>query len=1162
MAQRILTAKRGCLILFLLIFLISLIPVIYTRDRLPIGGDVFIPLQSKGIEKYLYQWNAVQNGQYFSLNYFPFYFFYEICEFFNLNIYQISSILLFSLTFIAGLGIYKLVKLFFPHKPFYFYLISIISYLFSPALLVGWVFNFVYSSSPLFIYFVFKILKFKKVMVKDIVFISLLLFFLSLDLPNPKYIFYMGVFSLVSILCALFLRIISFKFILNNLFKLILFFLLSLWLFLPLFYFVSNYSPESYVVTVKPDSITAEMADYGYTTPLKMIRLHHDNINIDSPLKEKYNSNLIIGIFSYLPIALIVLGLLIVKNRYYLILSFLCLIFLFFAVGPNKPFGFVYEILVLRIKYLAFLRTTSGAVFFLSIFYSVLLAFVLDTFARRFKALFPLLLVVILIVSYPFINGDAYRNRKYNSYSDNTQFGYQIPKDYYEIENDLDLFKRDIKILYLAEDFSYISTKWGFFGFPIYNFLYNSNNLDLKRVFSNLANHNVGFLYQDKSLLDNIGKQGEDLLADNEKNSVLVKETDLVELRKVKDEYFLPHFYVPQSLIYSSGEAGVLHDIVGFKDYEIRSGIYLAEKSSEETENTDGVQRELIERADEFYVEAKLQNQADANYLGKLDFEKNGVPFPYVRHNPGSLWYPLVLKKEKLQEWRARKDKKKLIEIKLYFSGKRISEFEKFAEDGDEILITSVVNAYQEKMEGAIEEIRRLGNYDPGEFKKQIIKLRAHLEVHKEKIGELLNYELEDWRETFNKLDDKIKDLEGKSDFKNLEYSLEIPKEEEYEIFLENREITTPISKPGKLETWIIEVGREIVSSESAQVENDAWIDLGKRVFKAGKHDLVLRLPESENLVGNDWKKKDPITVKEDEVRLHSQGFFPEAGNLFFQEIQNWQPGGLYHLSFDYKTEGGILGIGILEERKIYDEKKEEIKKEKILAKELKTSRSEDFGDWERFEAVLAADSNSLSAEIYFYNIAGLSEETTIKFRHMRIYQIIQPKIILRSKMTKPDKILATPKITFLKINATKYLVKVEGAKEPYTLVFSESYHQGWKAYLSKNQKDYEEIVASYFEKEIQEGTHRNVFLDRNSFETWGEKQIAQDRHYLVNSYANSWYITPSDVDGQKDYEIIVEFWPQQIFYISLGISLATLLGCLGYLGYDFVKKKNLNGKN
>jgi hypothetical protein len=38
---------------------------------------------------------------------------------------------------------------------------------------------------------------------------------------------------------------------------------------------------------------------------------------------------------------------------------------------------------------------------------------------------------------------------------------------------------------------------------------------------------------------------------------------------------------------------------------------------------------------------------------------------------------------------------------------------------------------------------------------------------------------------------------------------------------------------------------------------------------------------------------------------------------------------------------------------------------------------------------------------------------------------------------------------------------------------------------------------------------------------------------------------------------MVVEFWPQRLFYVGAGISLTTLLACLGYLAYDWRKKRS-----
>ena len=42
----------------------------------------------------------------------------------------------------------------------------------------------------------------------------------------------------------------------------------------------------------------------------------------------------------------------------------------------------------------------------------------------------------------------------------------------------------------------------------------------------------------------------------------------------------------------------------------------------------------------------------------------------------------------------------------------------------------------------------------------------------------------------------------------------------------------------------------------------------------------------------------------------------------------------------------------------------------------------------------------------------------------------------------------------------------------------------------------------------------------------------------------------------QKKESPVIEFFPQRWFYLGLLISGTTLLACLGYLGYDFFRRR------
>jgi hypothetical protein len=101
--------------------------------------------------------------------------------------------------------------------------------------------------------------------------------------------------------------------------------------------------------------------------------------------------------------------------------------------------------------------------------------------------------------------------------------------------------------------------------------------------------------------------------------------------------------------------------------------------------------------------------------------------------------------------------------------------------------------------------------------------------------------------------------------------------------------------------------------------------------------------------------------------------------------------------------------------------------------------------------------------------------------------------------------------LTYEKADPTKYIVHINASK-PFFLVFSESYHKDWVAYVN------------------------------------GE-QLPNDQHFMANGYANAWYINKTG-----SYEIVLEFWPQRLFYIGATISIVTFFFCTLYLTKDRVK--------
>jgi hypothetical protein len=196
------------------------------------------------------------------------------------------------------------------------------------------------------------------------------------------------------------------------------------------------------------------------------------------------------------------------------------------------------------------------------------------------------------------------------------------------------------------------------------------------------------------------------------------------------------------------------------------------------------------------------------------------------------------------------------------------------------------------------------------------------------------------------------------------------------------------------------------------------------------------------------------------------------------------------------------------------------------------------------------------------------------------------------------------PKIEFKKISSTKYRIRIHNATSPFLLVFSESFYDEWKLYamnytrqsikvssfkenLSTNDTDIANLaeVDNFIENGLITSLNYNDILKKNPicinvlnlynsnynnfisrnykgsiennnlpdgaiYETWFKESL--DNHLLANGYANSWVIDPGSVwmnkhigtknqDGSYDFEVILEYWPQQIFYIALMFSILTL---------------------
>lgn len=106
-------------------------------------------------------------------------------------------------------------------------------------------------------------------------------------------------------------------------------------------------------------------------------------------------------------------------------------------------------------------------------------------------------------------------------------------------------------------------------------------------------------------------------------------------------------------------------------------------------------------------------------------------------------------------------------------------------------------------------------------------------------------------------------------------------------------------------------------------------------------------------------------------------------------------------------------------------------------------------------------------------------------------------------------------KTEFIKINPTRYSVRITGAPRQYFLAFLERFDSGWKVYGPRQNSD-------------------------------------EKNHYLANGFANAWLINSDNLAGNRDYNLVIEYRPQ--IYFQWLLTLLIVVSGLSslYLIYRF----------
>lgn len=831
------------------------------------------------------------------------------------------------------------------------------------------------------------------------------------------------------------------------------------------------------------------------------------------PYADLYDAPLLLILSFLIPVLSFLAVALKPKDKKVLFFGFLALVGIFLAKGGAAPFGFVYKWMYENIPFFWIFREPFAKFTPITLFsYSVLLGFTSDIVYQKIKNnkklkeinfsllshIFPVLLILIIFfVSFPLFTGEAvwsYWNGSQRS------LHIKVPDYWYKMGDFLRNTDKNSKVLL---------TPKGGYGLA-YNWEQGFSTADAPAVIL-LDNPTVRFLPESYTA-DKVANHLYSFIGPNNNNSnnnwflnyltilnirYILQQNDLDWKFAFKDTYspaIMKNFLQQQNGISLLKSFGKL-DLYKVDDKEYLPAVYVPNNSIYTNTNLDN------------FFEINNLITKDIRQQIFLDNSKVEKDNKEVISNINSYLLEGELK-GRIQEEELGESTSKVVVPNTYARNKPGSLSYKFLlkkeqsdllnKRKDPVKLFETFVFYASKRIDEILLYKDSSNYLIDNYKNKIdsiLKILQDFKINKPK--EVLSYLV--------KTEGTIKIHQLKLESLNVGEVEKQKIEDTFNDYLSKIEELKP-----KHDFSNLEYNFDVVKEGEYEIvlkDGDKSVDLGKRSYNIGPQKIVLPINQiGENLVGPNMKLKE---------------YLPDT---------------LYRISIiNYKSEGKRGSISLSEG-----------KLGRLFDVTIPMTKSGD-GNYKKFEMFFKSSPNGERA------VVNLSVG---EFNELKIEKITQPKLILVSKVSGEKKI---PSIIFRRVNPTKFVVKVQGAALPYSLVLNESFNKGWKLYLREtpeNEFGNSQNNLSYFDGEIIEQKGKISFLDRDTFETWGLKPIANDKHFLVNGYANSWFISPKDTNNKEDYEIIIEFGLQRVFYIGIGVSVLALLGFFSYLTVTFLTKR------
>lgn len=857
------------------------------------------------------------------------------------------------------------------------------------------------------------------------------------------------------------------------------------------------------------------------------------------------------------------------RNKVVILLLSLSIVSIFLTKGVCEPLGFIYQQIYRYVPGFSMFRTPSDKFpMVTALGYSLLIGttvFSLYQIFLRYSKLaarlfFAVIVVVLLLIQWPFFTGDFIHNGKDAFPPAATK----IPDYYWEAADWLKSQKEPFRIFnFPGSDYPsrWVVYRWGYLGVyrilsdilqkPVidkmpfddlgdirlgtYALLGNFRGLPAGVLGGSYLNYpetkeaplllglmNVRYLLFNRDVDSShlhFGTEDLTILQKNiesQENTKLVRSFNNLDFYEVDPKVFYPRVYVPEKKVYVYGNTS---DLPNLTDFLPSGKIEILFRNSSNFQPPDFSQGDVLVFSPIKYVPETTTDSV----------------FPFARISPANPLYRFILWKESRQ-MRKNQDFYPRTLLRFMFANKRLMELNLLVNKKRYTLIKQTLEGYFSEMNRAILEIEAEKkkesdiSYMVARAKKNVEDqqkfLAGFLASLLDKLPENEYQDIENAVSKFRDISQGVNALDyfwWKGPFA---YEFTIPQKGDYELFLYGNGLKKdfPQKEPlsGKVVRYNETEGINVV--EQKNQERDSWVSFGKISLAEGRYVFYLNLSEGKNIIKS-----------EAEIRLEAT----EKKRSLTVPFVDFEPRGLYQLSFEYKHDQDSTPKFIFwqyigqesSDEKINQEVTKEInflsvpttKNEKGINMTRKTNVIIDIAKsfsnsptWSSYKRMIKIHPEAKRVGVTFFADKPLMEERTVNFyRNVDVRRVLSSPVVLQKKS---DKITSeTPQIEFKQINPSKYSVKITGNKAPFTLALLENFSYGWKAFAMSQGK-----------KEL----------------------ISPAKHILVNGYANGWLL-----DANADYnEISLEYTPQRWVYLGVLISSISVL-LVGLICFILIKR-------